>query len=68
MKRMTCIGAQAVALAELTTPRSGVEMQCRRDRGDGQHHTFVTAHPLGDEAALSALQLSLFEELATDAL
>jgi hypothetical protein len=68
MKRMKCIGAQSVALTELTTPRPGVEMECRRDSGDGQHHTFVTAHPLDDEAALSALQLSLFEEPVTDAL
>ena len=66
MKRMKCIGAQSVAVAELTTPRRGVEMQCRRDRGDGQHRTFITAHLQDDEAALSAVQLSLFEEPVTD--
>ena len=68
MKRMTCIGAQAVPVTELTMPRPGVEMQCRRDSGDGEHRTFITAHPLDDEAALSALQQSLFEEPVADEL
>lgn len=65
MKRMKCIGAQAVAVSELSMPRPGVEMQCRRDSGDGQQRTFITAHPMDDEAALSALQLTLFEEPVT---
>ncbi len=43
-------------------------MQCRRDSGDGQHRTFVTAHPMDDdEPALSALQLPLFEVPVADA-
>lgn len=62
MKRMTCIGAQSVAVPELTAPRPGVVMQCRRDSGDGQQRTFVAAHGMDDEPARSALQLPLFEE------
>lgn len=68
MKRMTCIGAQSVSVSELTVPRPGIEMQCRRDSGDGQHRTFITAHPMDDEAAHSALQGSLFEEPVIDEL
>lgn len=64
MKRMKCIGAQSVAETELTAPRPGVEMPCRRDSGDDQHRTFVAAHPSDDEAALAARQLSLFDESA----
>lgn len=68
MKRMTCIGAQSVSVTELVVPRPGIEMLCRRDSGDGQHRTFITAHPMDDEAAFSALQGALFEELVIDEL
>ncbi len=68
MKRMTCIGAQSVAVSESTALRPGVEMPCRRDSGDGQQRTFVVAaHPFEDAQALSVLQLPLFEEPAADA-
>ncbi len=62
MSRMICFGAQSVAETELTAPRPRVEMQCRRDGADDQHRTYITAHPMDDSQALSALQLSLFEE------
>ncbi|MES2947590.1 MAG: hypothetical protein V4858_03515 [Pseudomonadota bacterium] len=67
MKRITCIGANSVAVTELTAPRPGVVMQCRRDSGDGVHRTFVPAHVLDEEPALAALQMSLFEEPVADA-
>jgi hypothetical protein len=68
MKRMKCIGAQAVPVSELTMPRPRAELPCRRGSGDGEHRTFVTAHPMDNVAAMSALQLSLFEEPVADGL
>lgn len=62
MKRMTCIGAQAIAMTELTAPRPVTEMQCRRDNGDTEHRTFFVTHPIDDGAAMSSLQLPLFED------
>jgi hypothetical protein len=61
MKRMICIGAQSIDVAEMTVALPGVEMLCRRDSGPAQLRTFFGAHPI-DQSATAQVQLSLFEE------
>lgn len=61
MKRMVCIGAQAIDVAERSVPMPGFEMLCRRDSGPSQLRTFFGADPI-DQSATAQVQLSLFEE------
>ena len=61
MKRMICIGAQAIDVAEMTMPLPGFEMPCRRNSGPTQRRTFIGAEPL-DQSATAQVQRSLFEE------
>jgi hypothetical protein len=61
MKRMVCIGAQSIDVAEMAVALPGFEMLCRRDSGPVQPRTFFGAHP-GDPSATAQVQLALFEE------
>lgn len=60
MKRMVCIGAQSIAVAEIVVPPPGLEMQCRRDDGPVQLRTYFCTHPIEPPTTLQ-VQLSLFE-------
>ena len=62
MKRMKCIGAQCVDETELTAPPTTVPMACRRNHGDRENRSFVSASYYTDEPAMSALQMPLFDE------
>lgn len=62
MKRMKCIGAQSVDATELTAPPPPVQMLCRRNTGDNENRSFVSASYQTDAPASSALQMPLFDE------
>lgn len=60
MKRMTCIGAQVVPVAEMTAPLHVVEMPCRRAGATDEQRTFTYALPMQEQ--LASPQLPLFED------
>lgn len=61
MKRMVCIGAQSIDVAEMAVALPGFAMQCRRDSGPAELRTYFGAHPM-DQSATPQVQLTLFEE------
>jgi hypothetical protein len=61
MKRMICIGAQCIDVAEMTVQLAGVEILCRRDNDPNQLRLFIGGRPI-DQSATDQVQLSLFEE------
>lgn len=61
MRRITCIGAQSIAVTEQPVQLPSIEMQCRRRSADIRARTFF-ASPANDVLATPAMQLPLFEE------
>ncbi len=61
MKRIVCIGANAIALAEKPSPLPPVSAPCRRDTGQNHSRTYSRPDAM-DGDAVASVQLSLFED------